>query len=158
METSVKEALAPAAVLSDERGGQQAALVSPPTTAPDLEAGYDPFILQDALPHFLTWQPLKRGDYTEHTSLQYLARHAPQIPMPKPLGLVVSNTASYIFMSFVLGIKVDRIWSKLSEQHRVFLKDRLNKALLELRQLRLPDSSPLGGLCGEGYKDTVRGL
>lgn len=33
-------------------------------------------------------------DYTEYTSMQYLEQHAPQVPIPKPLGLVVSNTTS----------------------------------------------------------------
>lgn len=53
--------------------------------------------------------------HTQHTSVRYLARHTPHIPMPKPLGLMVSNTTSYISMSFVPGITVDRIWSELSE-------------------------------------------
>jgi len=95
-------------------------------------------------------------DYTEYTSVQYLAQHTPQIPIPKPLGLVVSNTTSYIFMSFVPGITVDRIWSKLSKQHKVFISNQLNDALLKLRQLKVPDRIPLGGVCGEGCKDTRR--
>ena len=93
-------------------------------------------------------------DYTEYTSMQYLARHAPQIPVPKLLGLVVSNTTSYIFMSFIPGITIDKIWSKLSEQHRVSISDQLNDALTsayntttinELRRLlwETPSSSRL---------------
>ena len=95
-------------------------------------------------------------DYTEYTSMQYLTRHAPLIPIPKPLGLVVSNTSSYIFMSFVQGISVSQIWSKLSKQQKVFISNQLNDALLRLRQLKVPDGVPLGGVCGEGCKDTRR--
>ena len=48
-------------------------------------------------------------DYTEYISLQYLAQHAPDIPAPKPLGLMASNGTSYIFMFFVPGLIVNQI-------------------------------------------------
>lgn len=68
-------------------------------------------------------------DYTEYTSMHYLAKNSPQIPVPEPLGLVVSNTRSYIFMSFVPGITIDRIWSELSKQQKSFIRDQLNNVL-----------------------------
>jgi len=95
-------------------------------------------------------------DHTEYTSMQYLAQHAPEIPAPKPLGLVTSNKTSYIFMSFVPGLTVDKIWSKLFKKQKVSIRDQLNDALLKLRQLKVPHGVSLGGVCGEGCKDTRR--
>jgi len=92
-------------------------------------------------------------DYTEYTSMQYLAQHAPEIPAPKPLGLVLSNRTSYIFMSFVPGLTV-KIWSKLSKKQKISISVQLNDVLLKLRQLKVPDGVSLGGVCGEGCKDT----
>lgn len=46
--------------------------------------------------------------------------------------------------------------SKISKEHEVFISDQLNDALLKLRQLKVPDRIPLGGVYGEGCKDTRR--
>ncbi len=95
-------------------------------------------------------------DYTEYTSMQYLVQHAPDIPAPKPLGLVSSNRTSYIFMSFVPGLTVNQIWPQLSRDQKASISDQLNDALLRLRALNVPDSVSLGGVDGEGCKDTRR--
>ena len=59
-------------------------------------------------------------------------------------------------MSFVPGRTVDKIWSKLSKGQKVSISNQLNDALLKLRQLEVPDGVSLGGVCGEGCKDTRR--
>ncbi len=94
-------------------------------------------------------------DYTEYTSMQYLAQHAPEIPAPKPLGSVNSNGTSYIFISFVPGVTVDKIWSKLSEEQKASIRDQLSNILLKLRQLKVPRGVFLGDVSSEGYKDKV---
>ncbi|KAI4167669.1 MAG: hypothetical protein LQ343_007023 [Gyalolechia ehrenbergii] len=95
-------------------------------------------------------------DHTEYTSMQYLAQNAPAIPAPKPLGLLASNSTSYIFMSFVPGLTVDKIWSKLSGDQKTALRDQFSESLIKLRGLSVPDHVSLGGTCNEGCKDTRR--
>ncbi|KAL8838835.1 MAG: hypothetical protein Q9170_001990 [Blastenia crenularia] len=95
-------------------------------------------------------------DHTEYTTMQYLARHASAIPAPKPLGLILSNNTSYIFMSYVPGLTVDAVWSKLDEKQKVSIRDQLDDALIRTRQLKMPGGVPLGSVGGEGYKDTRR--
>ncbi|KAL9129206.1 MAG: hypothetical protein Q9217_002275 [Psora testacea] len=95
-------------------------------------------------------------DHTEYTSMQYLAQNAPAIPAPKPLGLLVSDNTTYIFMSFVPGLTVDKIWSELSGDQKSFLRDQFNGLLMKLRDLRVPDHVSLGGTRNEGCKDTRR--
>ena len=95
-------------------------------------------------------------DYTEYTSMQYLLEHAPGIPVPRPLGLVVLNARSYIFMSFIPGLTLDKVWPTLPQDRKISIRDQLNDLLLSLKELRRPDGMPLGGTSGEGCKDTRR--
>lgn len=98
----------------------------------------------------------KLDDYTEYTSMQYLVRHGADIPTPMPLGLVNSEETAYIFMSFIPGITLDKIWSTLCQEQKVSISSQLNDILLKMRGLRVPDGVSLGGMCGEGCKDTRR--
>lgn len=88
--------------------------------------------------------------------MQYLMKHAPDIPAPRPLGMITSEATSYIFMSFIPGIALDKIWSLLSETQKSLISDPLNDLLLKLRNLQKPDLLSLGGVGGEGCKDTRR--
>lgn len=74
-------------------------------------------------------------DHTEYTTMQYLMKHAPDIPEPRPLGMMTSEAISYIFMSFIPGITLDKIWSSLSERQKDLISDQLNDLLLKLRNL-----------------------
>ncbi|KAL9101750.1 MAG: hypothetical protein Q9163_003026 [Psora crenata] len=95
-------------------------------------------------------------EHTEYTSLQYLAQNAPAIPAPKPLGLLASDYTTYMFMSFVPGLTVDKIWSELSRDQKSSFSNQLNETLMDLRKLRVPDHVRLGGTGNEGCKDTRR--
>ena len=95
-------------------------------------------------------------DYTEYTTLQYLRRHAPEIPVPTPLGVLVAGKTAYIFMSYIPGPTLDSVWSQLSNRQKVSIANQLNGILLTLRELKMPEEALLGGVGGEGCKDTRR--
>ena len=95
-------------------------------------------------------------DYTEYTTLQYLRRHAPEIPVPTPLGVLMAAKTAYMFMSYIPGPTLDSVWSKLSDQQKVSIANELNAILLKLRELKMPTDALLGGVGGEGCKDTRR--
>ena len=95
-------------------------------------------------------------DYTEYTTLQYLRRHAPEIPVPTPLGVLMAAKTAYIFMSYIPGPTLDSVWSQLSNQQKVSITNGLNVILLKLRDLKMPEDALLGGVGGEGCKDTRR--
>ena len=59
-------------------------------------------------------------------------------------------------MSFIPGVTLDKIWSKLQQEQKITISSQLNGILLKLRKLRVPDGVILGGTCGEGCKDTRR--
>ena len=95
-------------------------------------------------------------DYTEYTTLQYLRRYAPEIPVPTPLGVLMATKTAYIFMSYIPGPTLDSVWSQLSKQQKVSVANELNGILLKLRELKVPEDALLGGVGGEGCKDTRR--
>lgn len=95
-------------------------------------------------------------DFTEYTTLQYLRRHAPDIPIPEPLGAVISKQTAYIFMSFIPGPTLESVWAQLPDQQKISLSNQLSGILLELRQIPIPKDCTFGGVGGEGCKDSRR--
>ena len=95
-------------------------------------------------------------DFTEYTALQFLRRHASDIPIPEPLGAVISKQTAYIFMSFIPGPTLESVWAQLPKQQKISLSNQLSLILLELRGVHMPKDFTLGGVGGEGCKDTRR--
>ena len=96
------------------------------------------------------------SDFTEYTSLQYLELHGPQIPVPRPHGLITSGKSAYLFMSFVPGVTLEKIWPELQKSQKESISSELDSMFSSLRQLHRPDNMALGGVAGEGCKDTRR--
>lgn len=95
-------------------------------------------------------------DYTEYTALQYLRQHAPEIPVPEPLGALTSGKTAYIFMSLVRGQTLESVWCQLPKEHKISVSNQLSQILLKLRELTTPRDSLFGGVGGEGCKDSRR--
>lgn len=96
------------------------------------------------------------GDYTEYTSMLYLEKHHPEIPAPRPKGLLAIEGTAYIFMSYIPGITLNRVWKNLCEGQKISIRNQLDQILLKLRDFHHPEGMPLGGVCEEGCKDTRR--
>ncbi|KAI9802929.1 MAG: hypothetical protein M1825_002160 [Sarcosagium campestre] len=97
-----------------------------------------------------------RSDFTEYTSMQFLALHKPQLPVPRPHGLIVADKTAFLFMSFVPGVSLGKMWPELQEPQKLSISNELDRLFYELRQLSCPAGMPLGGVAGEGCKDTRR--
>lgn len=95
-------------------------------------------------------------DFTEYTTLQHIRWHAPDIPVPEPLGAMRSEKTAYIFMAFIRGPTLENVWSQLANEQKVSLSNQLSGILIQLRTMQLPKVGLLGGMGGEGCKDTRR--
>ncbi len=95
-------------------------------------------------------------DFTEYTSMQFLETHEPQIPAPRPHGLIVSGKLAYILMSFVPGSTLAEIWHTLDGPKKILLRDEINDIFLQIRKVEWSEGTPLGGVGGEGCKDVRR--
>ncbi|KAG5208240.1 APH domain-containing protein [Trichophyton interdigitale] len=92
-------------------------------------------------------------DLTEYHNLQYLVRHAPDLPVPRVHGLIMLGHYRIMFMSYIHGATMDKVWSSISHEGKVSLKEQLGNIFSKLRCLRQDDGQELGGLGGEGVKD-----
>jgi hypothetical protein len=92
-------------------------------------------------------------DYTEYTALQYLAKHAPDIPVPRPHGLVKFEPFCAMFMSYIPSMTLTEAWPKLTHEGKISVQHQLDDIFNRLRAIKQEDGHRLGGLGGEGVKD-----
>lgn len=95
-------------------------------------------------------------DYIEYDTLGYLNECAPTIPVPKPMGLLISNHTRYIFMSLIPGPTLGAIWATLAVDQKKSIQDQLEKTLATLRAIERPVGGLLGAIGGGKCKDTRR--
>jgi hypothetical protein len=88
-------------------------------------------------------------DTTEYTSCQYLAQHAPDVPVPRMHGCVTLGGRRMIFMDYISSVSLDRVWTQLSHDNKLCIQDRLNQIFTSLRKLRRAEGQPIGGVNGE---------
>jgi hypothetical protein len=93
------------------------------------------------------------NDYTEYTSMQYLMKWAPDIPAPRPHGLVAFGPFRVIFMSYIPGTTLTQAWPNLLHEEKLSIRRQLDEIFCRLRTLRQDDGNALGGVCGEGVKE-----
>lgn len=74
-------------------------------------------------------------DYTEYTSIEYLAEHAPAIPAPKPHGFVKFNNVRTLFMTYFPSMTLEPAWPKLAHQDKVSIQIQLDDIFIKPRSL-----------------------
>lgn len=84
-------------------------------------------------------------DFTEYTTLQYLEKHRPSIPAPKPLGVVSLGRFSLIFMSYLPAMTLGAAWTHLSQAQKSSIQSQLDEIFTDLRSLACPEAQLLGG-------------
>lgn len=93
------------------------------------------------------------SDYTEYTSMQYLAEKAPDIPAPRPHGLIALGPFRVIFMSYIGDMTLEEAWPNLSHEGKLSIQRQLDGIFRRLRTIQQDDGSMLGGVCEEGVKE-----
>lgn len=96
---------------------------------------------------------LGNRDYTEYTSMEFLAERAPDIPAPRPHGLIAFGPFRVIFMSYIPDTTLAQVWSGLSHEGKLSIQQQLEGIFCRLRSLRQDEGKVLGGVCGEGAKE-----
>lgn len=96
---------------------------------------------------------LRNRDYTEYTSMQFLANRAPDIPAPRAHGLIAFGPFRVIFMSYIPSMTLAQAWPSLSHEGKLSVQQELEDIFCRLRSLRQEDGEVLGGVRGEGAKE-----
>lgn len=92
---------------------------------------------------------------TELSNLQHIRAASQTIPVPSPLGKLSVAHFSYVFISFVPGIPLDRIWGNLSLHQKENVWEQLNRIFAELRNIALPSKE---GYLGGGNPTRLQAL
>lgn len=92
-------------------------------------------------------------NYTEYTTMQFLAAQAPNIPAPRPHGLIAFGPFRVIFMSYIPDMTLTQVWPSLSHEGKLSIQQQLEDIFGQLRSLRQDDGKPLGGTNGEGARE-----
>ncbi|PHH59600.1 hypothetical protein CDD81_2838 [Ophiocordyceps australis] len=95
---------------------------------------------------------------TEQATLSYLQRQLPNLPIPRPHGLVRLGTFYILFTSLIPGVSLDKIWSRLEESQKQDISYQLDYIFSKLRSLPFPDHHLIGGVDREGCKDIRRNV
>lgn len=96
---------------------------------------------------------IANGDYTEYTAMQFLAERAPDIPAPKPHGLIRFGPFCVIFISYIPSMTLTEAWPHLLHEEKVSVQHQLDGIFRRLRALRQDDGHCFGGAGREGVKD-----
>ena len=99
---------------------------------------------------------ISTADSTEYTTLKFLETKSPTLLAPKPHGVLAVGKVWYMFMSFIPGVNLETIWQSLEESQKDSLRCDLNKMLLQLHEIPFEFGNMLGGVAGQGCKDTRR--
>lgn len=95
---------------------------------------------------------------TEYSALEYLRDHAPRIPAPRPCGLLKLSNFLVMFSSYVPGEDLEKVWPQLDSSQKQDISSQVDTLFSELRSLPRASDMPLGGVKGEGCKDTRRSV
>ncbi|OAL75730.1 hypothetical protein A7D00_1330 [Trichophyton violaceum] len=68
----------------------------------------------------------------------YIQSLTNNIPAPRPLGAISIGKTTYMFMTFIKGSSLDKLWSSLSTEEKISIQDQLDVILEKLRMLPLP--------------------
>ena len=94
----------------------------------------------------------------EYSALKYLEKHCTGVPAPKPLGMLELNGQFLMFMSYVPGESLDKIWPSLDQKQKIAVSTKLDFIFSKLRSHKLPPAQVWGGVGGEGCIDRRRDI
>ncbi|KAK1764727.1 kinase-like domain-containing protein [Phialemonium atrogriseum] len=95
---------------------------------------------------------------TEHSSLEYLRDNAPDIPVPRPLGMIQMGHYLLLFSSYVPGEDLDKVWPRLDESQKQSISMQIDDISTKLRAIPYPLGKALGGVNSECCKDARRSI
>jgi hypothetical protein len=96
---------------------------------------------------------LGNEDYTEYTSMQYLAERMPEFLAPRAHGMIQLGSFRVIFMSYIPGMTLSEAWPSLAHEEKVSIQCQLDNLIRKMRTHRQSYGNVLGGVGGEGTKE-----
>lgn len=83
-------------------------------------------------------------DVNDAVAMEHIKSHAPDMLIPVPFGVASIGDFNYVFMSFVEGVSLDKLWPTLADPIKRSVQAQLNTIMRQLRALPLPSGPALG--------------
>ena len=88
-----------------------------------------------------------KNDGREYAALEYLRDQLPGLSVPQPLGEIQIKKRSMMFMSYIPGEELEKVWPSLNHVQKKSLVGELETFISSLRSLWPPEGQRYGG-CG----------
>jgi aminoglycoside phosphotransferase (APT) family kinase protein len=83
-------------------------------------------------------------DVNDAVAMEHIKSHAPDMAIPVPFGVASVGAFNYVFMSFVDGVSLDKLWPSLTIPLKQSVQAKLTTIMHQLRALPLPSGPALG--------------
>lgn len=93
---------------------------------------------------------------TEHQTLSYLEKHAPDFPAPRPHGLIHMGVYSFLFTSYIPDISLEKAWCDLDLDQKRDISHQVDLLLIRLRSIPYLKNAPLGDVATGVCRDLRR--
>ncbi|KAL6923043.1 hypothetical protein ACHAPO_006526 [Fusarium lateritium] len=103
-------------------------------------------------------------DHDSITNLQYIRKHAQEVPTPSCLGALQCGPWTYAFMTRAEGETLETVWPRLLTSHKLSIQQQLNTIFQQIRQKGRdldqgrPTSHRIGSFVSGRCKDMRRDL
>lgn len=101
-------------------------------------------------------------DYDNISTLEYIIKHAPNIPTSAIYGVLRTDNRTYLFMHRIKGGPLDALWPGLDEAQKISIRHQLTPMSKSLREIPRPPLEDgmftLGGGNPRRCKDQRRNL
>jgi aminoglycoside phosphotransferase (APT) family kinase protein len=77
-------------------------------------------------------------DYDHISTVEYINEHAPDVPTPAVYGVLKTDTRTYLFMTRINGVSLDKLWPALDEAQKTSIRDQLTPIFKQLRAIPRP--------------------
>ncbi|KAF8247890.1 hypothetical protein K440DRAFT_643505 [Wilcoxina mikolae CBS 423.85] len=99
-------------------------------------------------------------DYGYISTMNYIKENASGVPTPDMYGVLAAKNRTYLFMSRIHGVSLDKLWAGMSHTQKASIQYQLESVFQSLRAIpgpTLEDGCPtLGGGCPRRCKDMRR--
>lgn len=93
-----------------------------------------------------------------YSTLKYLERYCKDIPAPRPHGMLELNGQFLMFMSYIPGTSLEKVWPSLDQRQKTAVSVELDSIFSKLRSHQPPAGQRGGALGGEGCLDGRRDI
>lgn len=88
-----------------------------------------------------------------YSTMKFLAENAPDVPAPRPHGMVCMGSCNITFMTYFPSSTLGAVWKTLQLEQKLSIQHQLDEILERMRRLKREDGQPPGSIHSEIVED-----